>query len=373
MTGNRLWLCPDQTFDGQSLRRGMAVAVDAGRVVALRPVEAVPADAPRKILRGVLTPGFVDLQVNGAGGVLLNNDPSLTGLMAMAEALRRLGTVAFLPTVITDAPEVLARAADAVIAARQMPQVLGLHIEGPHISQARRGTHTAEHIRPLDAVTIGHVERLMRAGFVVLITLAPEAVVPGQIADLVRMGAIVSIGHSDATSAGVAAALAEGAGCFTHLFNAMSPMLGRAPGVIGAAIASQAYCGFICDGQHVSDAMLGLAIRARPVPERMFVVSDCMATVGGPDRFSLYGREICLRNGRLINAEGALAGAHVTLAESVARLIGAVGIAPEQALRMAISVPARLIRAENRRRIVGQLRQDLLLLGPDWLPLQVGV
>jgi N-acetylglucosamine-6-phosphate deacetylase len=201
-----------------------------------------------------------------------------------------------------------------------------------------------------------------------MVTLAPEAVQPGQVRALVALGAIVSIGHSDATSDQVHPLLAEGATCFTHLFNAMSPMLNRAPGVTGAAINSTAYCGFICDGHHVADDMLALAIRARPQPGRMFLVSDCMSTVGGPDTFTLYGQTITLRDGRLVNAEGSLAGAHVTMAESVARLITHLHIAPATALAMATTVPAAVIGQPHLAGMVGQPLRNVLLLGPDWLP-----
>lgn len=373
MSGNWRWLCADQVFDGISLLKDHAIAVANGLVVDLMPTELLPAEGDRHRLAGTLTPGYIDLQVNGGGDVLLNNTPTAEAMVAMAAALRPFGTVAILPTIITDTPDVLARAVASAIEAKAEVGLLGLHIEGPHISLARRGTHAAAYVRPLDQITINHVKRLISDDIQVMITLAPEAVRPGQIAELVRMGAVVSIGHSDATNEQVADAMAEGAGCFTHLYNAMSPMTGRAPGVTGAAINSDAYCGFICDGHHVSNAMLGLAIRARPRPDRMFLVSDCMSTVGGSDHFSLYGQEIRVRGGRLVNAEGALAGAHVTMAEGVARLIREVEVAPIDALRMAISVPARLIRAENRGKIIGQRQQDLLLLGEDWMPTQVGL
>jgi N-acetylglucosamine-6-phosphate deacetylase len=363
-----LWLCPDQVFDGQTLHSGLAMSIAQGRVQAMSAVADLPKAADRRKIAGIVTPGYLDLQVNGGGDALVNNDPSVATMQAIAAAHRRFGTVGVLPTVITDAPEVLAAAVAAAIAAKGMPGILGLHIEGPHLSLARRGTHATACLRPLDATTMAHVARLRTAGVTVKITLAPEAVQPGQIAALVAMGAIVSLGHSDATAEAVQVALAEGASCFTHLFNAMSPMLGRAPGVTGAAINSDAYCGFICDGHHVSDAMLGLAIRARPLPDRMFVVSDAMATVGGSGSFTLYGQEIRLVGGMLVNAEGSLAGAHVTMAESVARLVRVMGIAPQAALRMAVTVPAALIGMPELAQILGREAADLLVLGPDMMP-----
>ncbi len=360
-----LWVLPDRLFDGARLTAGQGLHLLGSDVVE---VGIPPPDAVVNRIAGTVTPGFVDLQVNGGGGVLFNTDPSLSGLHTIAKAHRGLGTVAILPTVITDAPEVLERAADAVLAARGRHGIAGLHIEGPHISVARRGTHAERFVRPMDDRTLALVARLRQAGVPVMITLAPEAATPDQIAALAATGAVVSIGHSDASAEQVHAALAAGARCFTHLFNAMSPMLNRAPGVTGAAINATAHAGIICDGIHVADAMIGLALRARPVPDTTFLVSDAMPTVGGPDRFDLYGSPVRLRNGRLVNAEGSLAGAHVTMAEGVARLVGVVGIAPQTALRMAVTVPAGLMGLDRLARVTPRVTSDLLVLGDDLRP-----
>lgn len=363
-----LWLCPDLVFDGETLRPGLAIGVSDGRIQSLLPLKDLPAATPRRSISGTVTPGYLDLQVNGGGDVFLNTNPTVAGMQAIAAAHRRFGTVGLLPTLITDAPEVLDRAADAAIAARGLPGILGLHIEGPHISLPRRGTHAAHFIRPLDDRTFAVVRRLRQAGVAVLITLAPEAVAPGQIAALTALGAVVSLGHTDTTAEATRAALAEGATCFTHLYNAMSPMLNRAAGVTGACINSTAYAGIICDGIHVADEMVGLAIRARPLPDTTFLVSDAMSTVGGSDHFTLYGDVIRLVQGRLVNKEGSLAGAHVTMAESVARLISHVGVAPDAALRMGVTVPARVIGAPQLASPLGRAAQDLLILGPDYMP-----
>jgi N-acetylglucosamine-6-phosphate deacetylase len=360
------WLCPDLLFDGQSLLPGQAVGLSHTTAIAISPLSALPLGARRLPLKGTITPGFLDLQVNGGGDVFLNADPTPSGMAAIAAAHRRFGTVGILPTLITDAPEVLDRAAEAALAAAGQPGLLGLHIEGPHISQARRGTHAARFIRPLDTRTIAIVQRLRAAGVAVMITVAPEAVAPGQIAALAATGAIVSLGHTDTDSATIRAALAEGATCFTHLFNAMSPMLNRTAGVTGACINSTAFAGIICDGIHVTDEMVGLALRARPLQDTTFLVSDAMSTVGGSDHFNLYGDVIRLQNGRLVNSEGSLAGAHVTMAESVARLITVVGIAPEAALRMAVTIPARVIGMQHLANVQGQRLQDLLVMDDHW-------
>ena len=358
-----LWLLPDAIFDGQSLRQGAALAIAGTRSLG---IDTPPPGAPIRRLKGTLTPGFLDLQVNGGGDALLNNDQSAEALYRMAAAHRRFGTVGILPTVITDAPEVLARAVDAAIAAKGGQGLLGLHIEGPHLSIPRRGTHAAEWVRPFEATTLAHVQRLRAEGIFVKITVAPESATPQDVARLVGTGAVVSIGHSDATAEEARALLDAGATCFTHLFNAMSPMLNRAPGVTGACINSTAYAGIICDGIHVADEMVGLAIRARPLPGRMFLVSDAMCTVGGSDHFRLYGQDIWLKDGRLVNAEGSLAGAHVTMAEGLRRLIAQVGTSPQTALEMATAAPARLLNRPDLATPEDRDLADLLLLDPDW-------
>ena len=363
------WIIPDQLFDGQEVLSDIALLVADGHITEVRPVLALSPHAKVQKVSGLLTPGFVDLQVNGGGDVLLNLQPTPAGMSVMAAAHRRFGTVAILPTVITDAPQVLAQAATAALAAKGQAGIIGLHIEGPHISVARRGTHAERFVRPLDQTTLNIVHTLRRAAIPVMITLAPEAVTPGQIAALAAMGAVVSIGHSDATADMTRMALAQGASCFTHLYNAMSPMLNRSPGVVGAAINSTAHAGIICDGIHVADEMVGLALRARPVADRMFLVSDAMSTVGGSDHFTLYGQTIRLQDGRLINDEGSLAGAHVTMAQSVQRLITMVGVPVAQALRMAVTIPARLIDRPDLTGVLGRPVADILMLDAQFTAL----
>ncbi len=357
------WLAPDRLFDGERLLDGMALRVENGHVADLAHLDP-RMEAQR--LPGTLTPGYVDLQVNGGGGVLLNAEPTVKGMEAIASAHRKLGTVALLPTVITDAPEVLDRAAEAAIEAKGRRGILGLHIEGPHISVARRGTHAARYIRPLDDRTMQLVRRLRQSDVTVLLTLAPEATVRGQIAELARLGVAVSLGHSDVTSEEARAALAEGARTFTHLFNAMSPLTHRAPGLVGAALSSDAPAGIICDGAHVADEVVGLAVRARPAQDLIYLVSDAMPTVGGPDRFRLYDMDLQVEDGRLVNREGSLAGAHVTMAESVARLVSKVRVPPETALRMGVTVPALLIGRSDLAQLAGRPCDDILVLDETW-------
>ena len=333
------WLCPDAgVFDGKRLLDGHAVR-PFGAGIQVAPSGEVSARA----IRGVVTPGFIDIQVNGGGGVLLNADPAPGGIARIAVAHRPFGTGALLPTLITDTSETTEAAADAALATFGRNGVLGLHLEGPHIAPSRRGTHRADLVRPFDARTLALVTRLRAHGCPVLVTLAPEAVSRGDIAALVATGARVSLGHSDAKAPEIARALTEGASGFTHLFNAMSPLEGRAPGMVGTAIASDAYVSMILDGIHVAPEMLALAMRARPRGDRSILISDAMPTVGGPPRFDLQGQTIALAEGRLVNAEGNLAGAHTTMAEGVLRATRDLRLPLETALRMAITHPAAFL------------------------------
>ncbi|WP_341366858.1 N-acetylglucosamine-6-phosphate deacetylase [Yoonia sp. BS5-3] len=354
------WIAPDRLFDGHSIHAGLGVLLDDGQITR---IEKAPATARQ--ISGLVSPGFVDLQVNGGGGVMLNNQPDAMGIKTILAAHRRFGTTALMPTVITDHPDVLARAADAAISAKDAPGMLGLHIEGPHIAPAKRGTHAGTFIRPLDDHTINIVGGLRKAGLGVMITLAPESCTAAQIKTLTGLGAVVSLGHTNAAADQMQTAIAAGATCITHLFNAMSAMEGRAPGAVGAAINSHCYAGIICDGHHVDDSMLGLAIRARPTPDRMFLVSDAMATVGGPNQFELYSQTIQLKDGKLVNAEGALAGAHLTMAAALTRLVQKVGIPAASALRMATTIPAACIGADRQGQLIGQKTEDTLILNAD--------
>ena len=360
------WIKPKRVFDGTNLLTGQAVQLKDGYLVQISPVDEMPNTISAVDLHGILAPGFVDLQVNGGGGVLLNNQPSHNAMCQILRAHRRHGTVAILPTVITDTREVLHAAVNAALEAKEEAGIIGLHIEGPHLSVTRRGTHAEEHIRPFDPETLGLVEKLRNSDIPVMVTVAPEIVGKTVICDLANLGAIVSIGHTNATVEEGRAALAQGARCFTHLFNAMPPMINRDPGVVAAAINSDAYAGIICDGHHVSDELIKMALRARPCPDRMFVISDAMPTISGPEQFKLYNTEVKIKDGRLINSQGNLAGAHITMSQSVKRLIDCIGISPVEALKMAISVPADVIQKPELGQLLNRRVEDLIILRDDY-------
>lgn len=352
-----------QVYEQGTLREGRAVEVTDGRITALRDLGRDTPD----LTVPLLMPGATDLQVNGGGGVLFNTTPTPDGLAAIAAAHRGLGTVSILPTVITDAPEVTNAAADAVIAAMaaDAPGIAGIHIEGPHLAPARRGTHEARFLRPLDRRMIDTLARLRDADVPVMLTLAPELADPALMAEAVAMGVRLSAGHSMANAEETRTALANGVTLFTHLFNAMPQMTSREPGIIAAAILSDAYCGLIADGIHVTPEMIRIALAARPVKDRVFLVSDAMPTVGGPDRFRLYDMEIRVDNGRLVNTAGALAGAHVDMIGSLRWLHQNCGVDLAQAVAMATDIPRRAMGLAPLAVAEGGRLADLASLDED--------
>lgn len=339
------WLAPRRLFDGTAFREDAALRIENGKIAAIGPVTG---DAPVIESAFIAAPGYIDLQVNGGGGALFNNAPTRETLATIGVAHRMRGTTSWLATFITDAPDRLDQAIDAVIANAGANGVAGIHIEGPHLAPERRGTHAAQYLRPFDDNTLASVRRLRDAGIPTMLTLAPERVEAGTIRRLTELGVVVSAGHTAANAAQIRAALDEGLRCFTHLHNAMTPMNSREPGVVGAALDSDAYCGVIADLHHVSATTLRVSLRARPRPGLMFLVSDAMSTIGGPDFFELYGQRIEVRDGRLVNAEGSLAGAHIDMATSVRNVATTLGVPVERALAMATSIPTAAMRLDGK-------------------------
>ena len=353
-------------FDGSRLHRDCAVVIDAPRIAALLPRSQLPAAMPIHALpEGAwLAPGFIDVQVNGGGDVLFNDEPTPEGIATIVRAHRRFGTTSLLPTLISDTPAKMRAALDAVDAAVAVdPSVLGIHLEGPHLSPEKPGVHDPAMIRP---PTTEDGERLTarRAG-VTLVTLAPEQVPDGFVARLARAGVRVSLGHSMATHAQTKAALAQGLTGFTHLFNAMRQPASREPGPIVAALeAPGAWFGMIVDGYHVDPAMLRLALRgaARPM-----LVTDAMPSVGGSrSTFTLYGQEIVVADGRCTRVDGTLAGAHLDMASAVRNCVALLGVPLTQALRFASAEPASFLGLGGvLGRIAPGYRADLVAFDPD--------
>ncbi|WP_232790419.1 N-acetylglucosamine-6-phosphate deacetylase [Pelagovum pacificum] len=348
---------PDLTYLDGALEPGLAIHVEGDRITAV-----TPATGPGHLRPHVFMPGAQDLQVNGGGGVMLNSAPTPDTLRTMAAAHRALGTTAILPTVITDRPAVIDAAADAAIEVNGEPGQLGLHIEGPHLAPSRKGTHDVNLIRPLDRTTLATVERLRTAGLTVMVTLAPERADPALLAELVATGAIVSAGHTAADADEARAAFEAGVSNVTHLYNAMEPMASRAPGLLAATILSEVPFGIIADGIHVHWDMLRIALAARPRQDRAYLVSDAMATVGGPDHFDLYGQTIHVRDGALVNAEGSLAGAHIDMLTSIRNVHHHAGIPLSQAIAMATDIPRAVLGLPPQVAASGEILSDYIML-----------
>ena len=306
-------------FDGVALREDCALVVEDGAVQGIAAVAERPrGGAQHDLGGGVLAPGFVDWQVNGGGGVLFNATPTPEAIGAIAAAHRREGTTAILPTVITDAPEVLAAALEAAReAAKSAPGAFGVHVEGPYIDARRKGVHRAR-IHPRHARSRTRDQLIAAQAGAMVVTLAPAAVGLDLIARLVAAGVIVSLGHAEASAEEAGAAFAAGASAVTHLFNAMSQLSSRAPGLVGAALADRRIvCGLIADGHHVHETAMRAAFNAKGA-RAIALVSDAMPpAAGGPPVFELQGRCVTRTGTRLVTDDGALAGAAITMLDSV--------------------------------------------------------
>ncbi len=332
-------------FDGERILDQHAVLLADGRVQALLPEDRLPDDCPRfDLAGGMLVPGCVDLQVNGGGGVLFNDAPTVDTLRTMAAAHRQFGTTALLPTLISDSYEKMREAAAAVdmAIAAGVAGVLGIHFEGPFLNPARRGIHDQRHLRPPDDEGLSILCAPRRG--VTLVTLAPEICDVQVIARLRRAGVIVAAGHTEASYEQAQAALDAGLRGFTHLYNAMSPLASRSPGAVGAALADErAWFGLIADGHHSHPAAVRIALRAKP-PGGALLVTDAMATVGAVDkRFTWNGERIEASRGCLRTAAGTLAGSDLDMLTAVDNAARFAGIDWFEAARMASRYPANAL------------------------------
>lgn len=361
-------IAADHVFDGRAWHRQSAVLFAQGQIRGIAAWGDIPqAAAQRRLPAGsLLAPGFIDLQVNGGGGVLLNDHPSGEAMLAIARAHARYGTTSCLPTLITDTWD---RTIAAIAAARLVAGqdgVLGLHLEGPFLSPARPGIHRPDHIARAAPEDLEWLAELAHAGRS-LITLAPECVPEGFVRRLDAMGLRISAGHSEASAADILHAIEHGLTGVTHLFNAMPPLAGRAPGLVGTAFAeSRLIAGLIADGVHVDPVSIRAAFAAKGA-EGIALVTDAMPTVGGRiDRFTLMGREITLKNGRLTGEGGTLAGAHLDMATAVRNTVKMAGIPLADALRAASATPARFLGLEDE---LGTLkagaRADMVAMTPE--------
>ena len=341
-----------------------AVLLDAGSIAAVLPAAELPAGIAVERLAGTLVPGFIDTQVNGGGGVLFNDSPTVEGIAAIGAAHRRYGTTGFLPTLISDDLDVIRRAIEAVDRAIEagVPGVLGIHIEGPFLNVERKGIHAADKIRTLDEEGMAVLTGLKHGR--TLVTLAPERTSPEMVRRLAQAGVIVSAGHTDASYEQACAAIDAGMTGATHLFNAMSPLQSRAPGMVGAALdRDEVTCGIIVDGHHVSPATLRIALRCKP-EGKLMLVTDAMPSVGSTaQEFLLQGRRIFVRGGACTSADGTLAGSHLDMASAVRNSVAMLGVPLADAVAMASRTPAAFLGlAGTRGEIAAGQAADLVLL-----------
>lgn len=361
-------------FDGDAWHDNAALVSDGARIHSIGPV---PAGAETIALDGgILAPGLLDLQVNGGGGHLLGPSTTVDDLRLVCETHARFGVTGLLPTQITDTAEVTGSilAAGAVATRQNVPGFLGLHLEGPHLALSRKGAHDPARIRPMDEADLVRLERARATLPHLLVTVATESVTPEQIARLVKAGIVVSLGHTDASFEAVSAAIRAGATMATHLFNAMSQIGNREPGLVGATLHHGAmHAGLIADGIHVHPASLALALRAKTGPGRIFLVSDSMSQAGTDlESFELNGRTIYRKDGALRLADGTLAGADLTLDAGLRYMHGTLGYDLGEVIRMATVYPAQAI-GSDRGKLAPGTRSDVVHLAGDLTVKQVWI
>jgi N-acetylglucosamine-6-phosphate deacetylase len=350
---------------GDALVEDHFVLVEGERIEAIGlDADQPPADATVVNLRGqLLLPGFIDIQVNGGGGILFNDSPTVEGIRTMAAAHRRYGTTGFLPTLISDELPVVERAIHSVESAiaAGVPGVLGIHIEGPFLSKQYKGVHDATRLLSLDIAGVSLLSSLRRGKTVV--TVAPEITTPDLIQQLTDAGVIVCAGHTSATYEQIGAARRHGLHGFTHLFNAMSPLSSREPGTVGAALADpDAWCGIIVDGRHVNPVVLKIALRAKR-HDRFMLITDAMPCVGTDLRsFQLQGRTITVQDDYCLDERGTLAGTALDMARCVRNAIALLDLPTVEAVRMASEYPARFLGLDAvRGHIAAGRRADFVV------------
>ena len=349
---------------GRKFVEGSAVILDGPRIDAVVAEEEIPAGIGTVDLRKLrLVPGFIDTQVNGGGNRLFNDDPSIETIAAIGRAHRKFGTTGFLPTLISDDVHKIAAAMDAVAMAISagVPGVLGVHIEGPFLSPQKKGIHDATKLRPISNSDISLLSG--RSAGKVMVTLAPEEVPADAIRRLAAAGVIVSAGHTRATADQIFEALRNGLRGFTHLFNAMTQLGSREPGVVGAALYDEnSWCGIIVDGHHVDPRVLKIALRAAP-HRRFMLVTDAMPSVGGRKAFTLNGEPISAAGGKCVSAGGTLAGSDLDMASAVRNAVTMLGLDVADAVAMASSNPAAFLGLDHELgQIAAGYRANLVLL-----------
>jgi N-acetylglucosamine-6-phosphate deacetylase len=366
-SSDHLTIASAQIFDGTAMRGPGSVRISNGRIENISFAAAEANASIRLPPDAILAPGFIDIQVNGGGGVLLNDQPTEAGVRRIVEAHRKAGTTGCLPTLITDRSEVIEQLAAAAQACPRIPGVLGFHLEGPALNRLRKGIHPESEIRVPNHRDLAAIKSFGSRGRS-LLTLAPECVPAAMIDELIGAGLRIAAGHSEAASAEMQQAANRGVSGVTHLFNAMSQLSAREPGVVGAALwDDRLFAGIICDGIHVDPTSLRIAFRCKG-RDRLMLVTDAMPLVGTNDRqFMLQGRQITLHDNRLTGPDGTLAGAHLTMIEAVRGAVALLEVSLADALIMASRTPAAFLGLDSELgRIASGYRADLVAFTADY-------
>jgi len=364
-------------FTGSEFLDHKAVIIEQGIIQAIVSPEECPVESETQhlILKGgILAPGFIDLQVNGGGGILFTQSPDLASLQTMLRGHRSSGTTGLMPTLISAPPDIHRLGVEAVreAMAQPLPGILGIHLEGPFFALEKRGVHASAYIRPMQEQDL---DWLCHLDIPVLLTLAPECIPAGYISRLTQAGIRVCAGHTDGSYEQIRAAVAEGLSGFTHLFNAMRAPTAREPGAVGAALDfDDTWCSIICDGHHLHPAAVRLAYQRKP-RGKLLLVSDAMATVGSPTKhFTLYDETIYQRDGVLINSEGRLAGSAIGMIDAVRLAHRQAGLPLDECLCMASLYPAQYLgREAELGSLAPQFRADLVHFNDEFTVLNTWV
>ncbi len=351
MTDKKAYLGCD-IFDGHTMHHDAALLIEENAIAQITPEKSITSDYELFVMDGgLIAPGLIDLQVNGGGGILLNDEPTLSGIKKICDAHLKLGTTSILPTLITDTPEITKRAIEAGTEAteKSIDGFLGLHLEGPHLAGAKKGAHSENHIRPMTDLD---VQMLCEARInlpSLMVTLAPETVSDAYIKALDNAGVIVSLGHTQTSAVRAKEAFAAGAKCATHLFNAMSGLTHREPGLVGAVLTTpDIYAGLIADGLHVEADVINIALRAKPETTNLFLVSDAMSPAGTDiTEFQLNQRRVLRQSNKLTLEDGTLAGADLDLVSAIRFIVENTDLTLESAIKMATAYPAQCLGLEQ--------------------------
>lgn len=337
-------------YTGIEFIHNKAVVINGNKIHELIPLEKLNPNIEKIDLKNhTIAPGFIDIQVNGGGDVLFNDSPDIKTIKTMLSAHRKYGTTDMLPTLITDSKEKMQMAADTISKCIQenIPGVLGIHFEGPFLNKDKAGVHDKSFIRKVNDTDIDIICSVSEGK--TLLTIAPEQVDDKVITDLKERGIVISLGHTSGTYSQAMNAFSLGVDCTTHLYNAMTQLGSREPGVVGAALDhNDSWCGIIVDGIHSDFAAVRIAHKAKNL-QKMILVTDAMPPVGGEGLdFNLGEYEISFKNGQCITNGNVLAGSGLDMASAVRNCIQKVGIDKGEALRMASTYPANLLGIDDK-------------------------